>query len=210
MRMIGPFLQTRGSMGQIVQKATDKGVNVRVEWLWSRHCQRCKLIQRVTSYSKQEDIMRSLVCFLVLCAGFAQAGPLVDRPGWVVIPTEKSYAELVESVPAAVKSAKMAVVTQAGPTGAAASRGITIPGNRVLGIYNSDFAVRVLELSTAAMIEAPIRMYATENEDGTATLSYKLPSHVFAPYMDEGGAALAGIAAELDAKFATIAEAASK
>ena len=63
----------------------------------------------------------------------------------------------------------MGVVTQAGPTQAAASRGITIPGNRVIGVFNNDFAVNILALSTAAMIEAPIRFYVTEGADGTAT-----------------------------------------
>jgi uncharacterized protein (DUF302 family) len=59
------------------------------------------------------------------------------------------------------------------------------------------------------MIEAPIRMYVTENEDGTATLSYKTPTTVLAPYADDGGAALADIAVELDAVFASIASDAS-
>ena len=75
----------------------------------------------------------------------------------------------------------------------------------MIGVFNNDFAVRVLATSTAAMIEAPIRFYVTENADGTATLSYKLPSTVFAPYLDEGGADLAALAAELDRHFAAIA-----
>ena len=58
------------------------------------------------------------------------------------------------------------------------------------------------------MIETPIRMYVTENEDGTATLSYKLPSTVFAPYMAETPG-LDEIAAELDDHFRTISDAAA-
>jgi hypothetical protein len=42
----------------------------------------------------------------------------------------------------------------------------------VTGPITNDYAVRVLALSTPAMIEAPIRFYVTENADGTATLSY--------------------------------------
>jgi hypothetical protein len=56
------------------------------------------------------------------------------------------------------------------------------------------------------MIEAPIRFYVTENADGTATLSYKSPSHVFAPYYAERGDGLRTIAGELDTIFAAIAE----
>ncbi|WP_306418066.1 DUF302 domain-containing protein [Jannaschia formosa] len=89
----------------------------------------------------------------------------------------------------------------AGPPATAAQRGIEIPGNRVLGLFNNDLAVRVLRLSTAAMIEAPIRVYVTENADGTATLSYIRPSIRLAPYA-EGALGLDGIAAELDAASA--------
>ncbi|MEO0991408.1 MAG: DUF302 domain-containing protein, partial [Pseudomonadota bacterium] len=101
-------------------------------------------------------------------------------------------------------------VTQAGPTGAAKARGITIPGNRVIGLFNNVFAVRILDLSTAAMIEAPIRMYVTEDLDGTATLSWKTPSHVFAPYFAEGGADLVAAASELDSLFEAVAQDALK
>ncbi|MEX0367142.1 MAG: hypothetical protein AB3N22_13795 [Ruegeria sp.] len=99
---------------------------------------------------------------------------------------------------------------QAAPTKAAAARGIDARGTGVDGLSNNDSAVRCLDPATAGMIEAPIRLYVTENDDGTATLSYKLPSHVFAPYMEEGGATLEGIAHELDKKFQVIAETAAK
>jgi uncharacterized protein (DUF302 family) len=147
---------------------------------------------------------------LLLAATAAFGADLSERPGWALHPTDKPYAQLIDDVKAAAKSEKLGVVTQAGPTGAAANRGITIPGNRVIGLFNNDFAVKILALSTAAMIEAPVRIYVTENPDGTATLSYKTPSHVFAPYMDEGGAELAELAAQLDARFAAVAEKASQ
>ncbi|PCH65668.1 MAG: hypothetical protein COC12_14275 [Rhodobacteraceae bacterium] len=151
-----------------------------------------------------------LAAFISLLAstGFAQSIPA--RDGWVVIETAKSYTDLISALKSAVKANKMGVVTQAGPTKAAKGRGITIPGNRVIGVFNNDFAVKVLETSTSAMIEAPIRFYITENTDGTATLSYKTPSHVFAPYMNEGGARLGELASALDARFDTIARAASQ
>jgi len=66
----------------------------------------------------------------------------------------------------------------------------------------------MLDASIAAGIEAPIRMYVTEGADGTATLSYRTPSHVFAPYAEEGGAALHALATELDAVFEGVARAA--
>lgn len=129
-------------------------------------------------------------------------------PGWAIHSTAKSYQALVADTKAAVKDNGLIVVTQAGPTKAAAARGIIIPGNLVIGAFNNDYAVRVLETSVNAMIEAPIRFYVTENADGTATLSYKTPSHVFAPYAQQGGEPLQEIAAELDKKFQAVAESA--
>ncbi|MEO0624872.1 MAG: DUF302 domain-containing protein [Pseudomonadota bacterium] len=145
-----------------------------------------------------------LLC-LILFAMPALAGDVAPRPGWKVHPTPFGYAELLARTKAAIKAQKMGLVTQAGPTDVAAKRGETIPGNRVLGVFRNDFAVRAVRLSAAAMIEAPIRLYVTENTDGTATLSYKTPSHIFAAYADEGGADLAALAAELDVVFAAIA-----
>ncbi|MCV3271678.1 DUF302 domain-containing protein [Roseobacter sinensis] len=149
------------------------------------------------------------LCLTLLCATTLAAQSITPRDGWVVIPTQKPHATLLDDLKAAVKANGMGVVTQAGPTGAARARGITIPENRVVGVFNNDFAVKVLALSTAAMIEAPVRFYVTEEPDGTATLSYKTPSFVYSPYMDEAGPELATLAEELDSRFAAIAAAAT-
>ncbi len=128
----------------------------------------------------------------------------VAPDGWVVQPTQKTYDDLIGALKKATRASGMGVVTEAGPTKMAASRGITIPGNRVIGVFNNDYAVKILALSTPAMIEAPIRFYVTENSDGTGTLSYKTPSHVFAPYIDGAGSQLSDIAKDLDGKFSEI------
>jgi len=146
-------------------------------------------------------LLATLVLILVTPIAQAQMAP---RDGWSVIATDKDYDTLIDAVKSAASANSMGVVTQAGPTGAAANRGITIPGNRVIGLFNNVYAVNILNLSTPAMIEAPVRMYVTENTDGTATLSYKRPSTVFAPYMQEAGPELARLADELDTIFATI------
>ena len=155
--------------------------------------------------------MRATLALLVLILATSTAqADMTARDGWSVTETGKSYTQLISDVKSAVKANKMGVVTQAGPTGAAKARGITIPGNRVIGVFNNIYAVNILELSTAAMIEAPVRLYVTENADGTATLSYKLPSTIFAPYVPDAGPALATLAAELDMVFAAIAQDATK
>jgi len=150
-------------------------------------------------------ILTAILIAAPMLALQASAGSIAPRAGWAVHDTEQAYADLLDSLKAAIKAEGMFIVTQAGPTTAAKKRGITIPGNRVVGVYRNDYAVRALASSTAAMIEAPIRLYVTENADGTATLSYKTPSAVFAPYLDEGGAELNALSAELDTIFAAIA-----
>ncbi|MEM7487650.1 MAG: DUF302 domain-containing protein [Pseudomonadota bacterium] len=156
-------------------------------------------------------MIRALLLALVLATPVAaqDVADMAPRDGWEVVPTDRAFDALVEAVRASAAAGGLAVVTQAGPTGAAAARGIEIPGNRVIGLYNNDFAVRVLRLSTPAMIEAPIRMYVTENGDGSATLSWKRPSAVFAPYMADAPG-LDAVAAELDAAFRAIADAATE
>lgn len=151
----------------------------------------------------------ALALIFALWTGAALAQSVTPRDGWVVMPTTKPYAQLVKDVVAAVKANKMGVVTQAGPTGAAKKRGIDIPGSRVIGVFNNVYAVRIINLNMAAMIEAPVRMYVTENEDGTATLSYKTPTMVFTPYFAESGPDLGVAASELDVIFNTIAGAAA-
>lgn len=154
----------------------------------------------------------ALVLALIPVSALAEApavAPMTDRDGWRVIDSAKPYAAMIDAVKAATMANKMGVVTEAGPTDAAKKLGVTLPGNRVIGVFAPGFAVRVLPLSTAAMIEAPIRFYITEDADGSSTLAWKTPSHVFAPYMAEAGPELAAIATELDAKFDAIAQAAT-
>lgn len=150
-----------------------------------------------------------LVVFMVVAAP-AAAQTLAPRTGWAVLETEKSYDELVDAVKDAIVENGLGVVTEAGPTEAARARGIEIPGNRVIGAFSNEAAVDMLALSEPAMIEAPIRFYVTENMDGTASLSYKTPSFVFEPYVDEAGPDLAAIADDLDTTFATIAQEAAE
>ncbi len=142
----------------------------------------------------------AIAAFLIL--GNPVHAQLNTPDGWVVVESSHSYADLVERVPEVAKANKIGVVTKASATlGAKAVLDKTIPGNMVIGLYHPRFAVRMLEASIAAGIEAPIRVYITENNDGTADLSYKTPSHVFAPYMDEGGDKLRQLATELDQLF---------
>jgi uncharacterized protein (DUF302 family) len=142
------------------------------------------------------------VVFL-LAAASGPAGAAMQ--GWKVMKTSHGYAELVQRLEKAIADNKMGLVARASATvGAKQMLDKDIPGNTVIGVYRPDFAVRMLEASVPAGIEAPIRFYVTENADGTADLSYKAPSFVFAPYED-GGQALKDLAAELDGIFAKIA-----
>ena len=148
----------------------------------------------------------SVMASVVAPARALEAG---DFPvsGYHVLATPHGFAALVKRLNAAIKSNGMFAVTRASASAGASSRGITIPGNLIIGVYRNDFAVRMLEASIPAGIEAPLIFYVTENADGTASLSYRAPSATFAPY---GSAALDEMAGELDTLFAKIAAAAVK
>lgn len=143
---------------------------------------------------------------LTVTTGAARAENPTPYPGTQIIATDHAYNDLVARLDAAVKANKMGLVTRASATAGAARLGKTIPGNLVVGVYRPDFAIRMLEASVPAGIEAPLRFYITENADGTATLTYRKPSAVFAPYDVK---ALDEMAKELDAIFAKIAAAAT-
>ncbi len=142
-------------------------------------------------------ILATWLLSLILAAPVAADTRWPDQ-GWQVKLTTLAYDGLLEAL------------REAGPTEAAANRGVTIPGNRVVGVFRNDYAVRILRLSVPAMIEAPMRFYVTENDDGSATLSWKTPSHLLAPYAEEAGEELETVARELDTLFATIAQRATE
>lgn len=140
--------------------------------------------------------IRILLLAAVTAVAWAGVSLADAGDGRETVTTSKSFAELQSALDNAVKAAGMFVVTRACASCGAAKRGVNIPGNMVVGVYRNDFAVRMLEASVPAGIEAPIRFYLTENADGSASLSYWLPSTVFAPY---GSTELNAIASELDA-----------
>ena len=150
-------------------------------------------------------MLRRIAKQMILSILLLGALPVAAKADIETIKTSKSFSELKDSLDAAVKASEMLLVTRACASCGAAGRGIEIPGNMVVGVYRNDFALRMLDASVPAGIEAPIRFYLTEDEDGTASLSYRMPSAVFAPYQN---ADLDAMAAELDAIWKEIIEAA--
>lgn len=137
----------------------------------------------------------------------AQADIDTPLPGTVTRQTPHPFEVLASRVEQAIGNHKMGLVAQASASRGAASRGVSIPGNLVLMVFRNDYAVRMLDASVAAGIEAPLRLYLTENGDGTSNLTYRLPSAVFAPY---GNQELDRMAAELDQIFEAIVLEASR
>ena len=154
------------------------------------------------SYSRFGAGIAVLALVFVLFAPSVEAAVATPHPGTQIIKTDLSFAALRKNLEAAVQANKMYVVTRASASGGAAGRGITILGNLVIGVYRNDFAVRMLRASISSGIEAPLRFYVTENSDGTATLTYREPSAIFAPY---DSAELTTMAKELDAIWRRIA-----
>ena len=119
----------------------------------------------------------ALTAMVLTSSAFAQA-PADTR----VLPTRHSFDQLLGRIERAVERNGLGVVATASASRGAAARGVKIPGNAVVMVFRNDLAVRLLAASIPAGIEAPLRLYVTENADRTATLSIRMPSAVFAPY----------------------------
>jgi uncharacterized protein (DUF302 family) len=136
---------------------------------------------------------------LTLTAAFAQSAPAL--PGTQTVVSIHGFDVLAARLEKAIESNKMGLVAQASASRGAAARGVKIRGNLVLMVFRNDYAVRMLAASVPAGIEAPLRIYLTEDADGKASVTWRTPSTVFAPY---GGAELAAMARELDPVFEKI------
>lgn len=147
----------------------------------------------------------SAIACLTITGAIAGTEKALKRDGWITYETTIPFAELYPRLKNAIKTTELRHITTASASAGAKGRGITIPGNRVVGVYNNFFAVRMLEASVAAGMEAPIRFYLTENPRGGSNLSYKIPTEVFRPYFEEGGSDLRNMARELNGLFDKIA-----
>ena len=143
---------------------------------------------------------------LICCVGLLLALPArAENPtpysGMRTVETGRTFAAYVDNLKKAIRGNRMGIVAHACATCGAKAIGVTIPGNHVVMIFHPRFAVRMLKASVAAGIEAPIRLYLTEKSDGTARLTYRLPSHIFGAYevpvLDEMAKELDGIVAKI-------------
>lgn len=151
----------------------------------------------------------AVIAIVLVAAGMNAVASEKSDPiaGTVTIKTNYGFDTLAGRVEKAIADHKMGLVAQASASRGAAARGVKIPGNLVLMVFRNDYAVRMLKASVPAGIEAPLRLYITENPDGTASLTYRIPSAVFAPY---GSKALDDMAKELDGIFRGIVQDATK
>lgn len=147
------------------------------------------------------SLSRVLALAALLLAGVSALAADAPYPGTRTVATRHGFDALVARVEAAVGAQKMGLVATASASAGAVARGVKIPGNTVLMVFRNDYAVRMLQASVSAGMEAPIRLYVTENSDGTASLTYRAPSAVFAPYQSEK---LNEMARELDPIFERI------
>jgi hypothetical protein len=150
----------------------------------------------------------SLVAVLFLGLAAAGAQPAAElpsaMPGWSITRSHHDFEQLAFRTQKAVAAAPLTVLLKWSPTQDTEGKQVRLRKSLVLGVYSAAYALRTAEASTAAMLETPLRVLVSENDDGSATLAYKLPSVVFAPYTD-GGPGLVSLAKELDGILAHIA-----
>jgi uncharacterized protein (DUF302 family) len=149
-----------------------------------------------------------VIGFLGLIGMSGPAAPQHPSRGEVTtVAVKKPFGAVADELKAAIAANGLGLVCHANAQAGAASRGVRIKGNQVLMAFRPDFAVRMLAASVEAGFEAPIRIYVTENDDGTATIRYMKPSVIFRPY---GHPDLDRLGAELDPIFEKIVAAVAK
>jgi uncharacterized protein (DUF302 family) len=121
--------------------------------------------------------------------------------GTQTVTSSQPFDAMVTRMEKAIEANKMGLVAQASASRGAAGRGVKIRGNVVLMVFRNDYAVRMLAASVPAGIEAPLRLYITEDLDGRTSVTWRSPSAVFTPY---GSADLNALARELDPIFEKI------
>ncbi|MDE2439968.1 MAG: DUF302 domain-containing protein [Betaproteobacteria bacterium] len=149
----------------------------------------------MTSCLSRIVLTAGLTAFLLIAAPVAHADA-----GTKTVGTAQGFDETVARLEKSITDNKMGLVAQASASRGAVSRGVKIPGNVVLMVFRNDFAVRMLKASVPAGIEAPLRIYVTEEPAGTS-ITYRTPSATFKPY---GNSELDAMARELDPIFAKI------
>ena len=150
-------------------------------------------------------MLRLAVLALLLAAPPALAGPLPDAiEGWKIETSDAGWQDLAAALDTAIEASPLNKVTQASATAGAKQIGETIAGNKVIGVFAPPYAVRMLDASIAAGIEAPLRFYVVERDGGGSALAWKTATFAFAPY-DDGGEKLKALADELDGIMADIA-----
>ncbi|MBI2316939.1 MAG: DUF302 domain-containing protein [Betaproteobacteria bacterium] len=152
-----------------------------------------------------------LSAWIVLAAALAAGAPLAANAqtgggeypftGARTVTSSQAFEAVVARLETAIEANKMGLVAQASASRGAAARGVKIRGNAVLMVFRNDYAVRMLAASVPAGIEAPLRLYITEDRDGRTSVTWRSPSAVFAPY---GSADLNALARELDPIFEKI------
>jgi len=139
------------------------------------------------------SLLPALLLALTAPAVFSQSAPAL--PGNHTVASPYGFDALARRLEKAIESNKMGLVAQASASRGAAARGVKIRGNLVLMVFRNDYAVRMLAASVPAGIEAPLRIYVTEDAVGKASVTWRAPSAVFASY---GSAELDALARELD------------
>jgi uncharacterized protein (DUF302 family) len=152
--------------------------------------------------------MTRILRWMAIFAALATAPAISQVTDGAALPETRTVASphgfdaTVSRLEKSIEANTMGLVARASASGGAAARGVRIPGNVVLMVFRNDYAVRMLAASVPAGIEAPLRIYVTEDARGKVGVTWRTPSAVFAPYRK---AELDALARELDPIFEKIA-----
>ena len=113
------------------------------------------------------------VLLLLFTGNNAVAQSAAPLPGTHTAVSAYGFDAMAVRLEKAIEANKMGLVAQASASRGAAARGVKIPGNLVLMAFRNDYAVRMLAASVPAGVEAPLRLYVTEDANGKASVTWR-------------------------------------
>ena len=127
--------------------------------------------------------------------------PALADDGRVVGVSKGPYADVVAGLQRGITEHKLTLIGQFDSRKGVPPTNTAVKGNRVLLVYKTDAAMRLIKANPKAGFDAPMRFHVFENPDGTATVTYVKPSTLLKTYRDPE---IRKVADELDLVFTSV------
>jgi uncharacterized protein (DUF302 family) len=146
-------------------------------------------------------VAAALLLLALLVPAGAPAQTAAPHPGTRTVSVPHAFEEAWRRLEAAIGTQDIRLLAVTSPNENARAMGVELPGSAVFMVFHPRLAIRMLQAHPPAGIEAPVRLYLYEGDEGTR-LTWRTAESLFAPY---GVPALAELGREIDGMLEEIA-----